>query len=161
MLIHPLEPIISPTSRILILGSFPSIASREELFYYAHPRNRFWEVLSQLTCKPLPKNNEDKITFLQTHRIALWDVIHSCRIQHSSDSTIRDVIPNDIISLLAKAPITHIFANGSKSFALCKRYIAPQTSLPISLLPSTSPANAAYSLEKLIQQWGTIMETLS
>lgn len=155
---HTFAPIITPTSTILILGSFPSVASRAEQFYYGHPQNRFYKVLSALTCKPLPQSIDEKRALLQECDIALWDVIESCVIQNSSDASIKEAKANDIASLLKKAPIKHLFANGAKAYQLYMKLSYPHTKRPITLLPSTSPANAACSLESLIDKWRIIVQ---
>ena len=157
-LFHTFAPIFSPSSKILILGTFPSVASRAEQFYYAHPQNRFWRVLCALTCKPLPKSIEEKIAFLEKNDIALWDVVQSCTIENSSDATIKEAKSNDITSLLATSNITHIYANGAKAHQLYMKLSYPQTQHSIIALPSTSPANAAYSLEKLLSAWSVILK---
>lgn len=154
---HQFEPIFNEQSRILILGTFPSVKSRETNFYYGHPQNRFWKVLAALTADQLPLTIEEKKAFLLKHHIAIWDVIQSCEIQGSSDTSIRNVVANDITQITAHAPITHIYANGAKAYDLFMRYCSNPDSLPVTKLPSTSPANAASSLEKLIQAWSCIL----
>lgn len=154
---HTFAPIFTPTSNILILGTFPSVASRANQFYYGHPQNRFWKVLATLTCKAIPKSIEEKIAFLHEHNIALWDVVESCQIENSSDSSIKEAKANDIASLLAQAPITHIYANGAKAYELYMKLSYPISKTPIIALPSTSPANAVYSLDKLVEAWSVIL----
>ncbi len=151
-LTHEFQPICHKGSQILILGTFPSVRSREQHFYYGHPRNRFWNVLAAITNRPVPTDIPQKKQFLEDCRIAVWDVIQSCEIVGSSDSSIRNVVPADIASLLAQAPIKAIFGNGSKACELYGKYA--NTSRPIHKLPSTSPANAAWSLERLCEAWG-------
>lgn len=153
---HTFSPVYDSDSQILILGSFPSVKSRELSFYYGHPRNRFWKLLSELLQEPLPLSIEEKKFFLLSHHIALWDVIESCEIKGSSDSSIKNVIPNDILSLTQKAPIKHIYANGSKAYSLYEKYCKKDISLPITKLPSTSPANAAFPIERLKKEWSYI-----
>ena len=153
---HTFPPVYDSDSQILILGSFPSVKSRELSFYYGHPRNRFWKLLSELLQEPLPLSIEEKKTFLLSHHIALWDVIESCEIKGSSDSSIKNVIPNDILSLTQKASIKHIYANGSKAYSLYEKYCKKDIPLPITKLPSTSPANAAFPIERLKQEWSYI-----
>lgn len=155
---HTFDPVVTPQSTILILGTFPSIASRVAQFYYQHPQNRFWKVLSNLTCKDIPITVPDKITFLNQVNIALWDVVQECSIKNSSDSSIKEVVPNDIASLLKSTSITQIYANGAKAYQLYMKLCYPQTGQLIIPLPSTSPANAAYSLERLIKEWHVIVE---
>ncbi|MBV5279452.1 MAG: DNA-deoxyinosine glycosylase [Campylobacteraceae bacterium] len=155
---HPFDPVVTPKSTILILGTFPSITSRVAQFYYQHPQNRFWKVLSSLTCKDIPMTIEEKIAFLNQTNIALWDVVQECSIKNSSDSSIKEVIPNDISSLLKDTSITQIYANGAKAYQLYMKLCYPQTRQLIIPLPSTSPANASYSLERLIKEWHVIVE---
>lgn len=150
---HTFEPIFHNDSRILILGSFPSVKSREGEFYYHHPQNRFWKVISALTEEKLPQTIEDKKIMLLKHRIAIWDVIYQCDIYGSSDSSIKNVIPNNINQILNQCPIEQIFANGDKAYQLYKKYCLPATKRECIKLPSTSPANAAWSFEKLLAVW--------
>ena len=154
---HPFEPLYTHNSKVLILGTFPSVKSRQEAFYYAHPQNRFWKVIAALTNETLPQTLEAKKALLTKHRIALWDVIHSCDIIGSSDASITHVIPNDIPALLSKSSIEHIFANGAKAYTLYQTYCEPKTQRCIHKLPSTSPANAAYSFEALMEAWKIIL----
>ena len=154
---HTFAPIVTPNSKILILGTFPSVASRAEQFYYGHPQNRFYKVISALTCKPYPQNIDEKIALLNESGIALWDVIESCLIENSSDASIKDAKANDIETLLHQAPIERIFANGAKAYQLYMKLSFPHTKYPITALPSTSPANAACSLECLIEKWRIIL----
>lgn len=152
---HTFEPVCDANSRILILGSFPSVKSREQQFYYGHPQNRFWKVMTALCGEAeMPETTEEKKVFLQKHRIALWDVIASCDMTGSSDSSIRNVEPNSIESILKRAQIEKIFLNGDKAYRLFLRYCRKEGQPPAEKLPSTSPANAAYHLEKLIEIWG-------
>lgn len=151
---HTFMPVYDENSKILILGSLPSVKSREAGFYYGHPQNRFWKVLAALLSCPVPETVEEKKRMLLTHHIAVWDVIESCDIIGSSDSSIKNVVPADIGKLLGKADIGRIFANGKKAESLYQKYIYPKTKVPVTVLPSTSPANAACSLEKLVEVWG-------
>ena len=155
--IHPIPPVFDRNSKILILGSFPSVKSREGHFFYHHPQNRFWKTLAGVLDVPVPDTIDEKKTFLLSHRIALWDVIASCSIEGSSDSSIRDVVPNDLSVILDHAPIEKIFCNGAASLACYRRYIEPVTHRAASALPSTSPANAAWTLERLIEAWRVIL----
>lgn len=157
-LTHEFSPVFNTESKILILGTFPSVKSREQQFYYGHPQNRFWKVLSYITKEPLPTTITDKKQLLLTHKIAIWDVIASCDIIGSSDSSIRNVVPADIAGLLTKTSIKAIFGNGNKACELFEKYTAPSlTGLPqtyaVQKLPSTSPANAAWKLERLCVHW--------
>ena len=157
---HPIPPLFDASSRILILGSFPSVKSREGLFFYHHPQNRFWKVLAGVLEEPVPGSIEEKKIFLLKHRIALWDVIASCTIEGSSDSTIKNVVPNDLSGILSAADISRIFCNGGASFQYYKKYQAPRTGRAAVRLPSTSPANAAWSLDRLIREWAAIRDSL-
>ena len=147
---HTFEPVWNENSTVLILGRFPSVKSREEGFYYGHPRNRFWKVLAAVKGEEEPTSVDEKKEFLLRNRIAVWDVIASCEIKGSSDSSIRNVIVNDFSEILEKSKVSRLFANGKTAERLYKKYVLPETRVPITVLPSTSPANAAFSLEKLI-----------
>ncbi len=151
---HTFDPIFDENSEILILGTFPSVKSRENQFYYGHPQNRFWKVMAALTGEKEPAAITEKKSLLLRHHIAVWDVIASCTIQGSSDSSIRDVVPNDIARLLKETKIRRVFGNGAKACQLYDKYVREQTKVEIVRLPSTSPANAAFSLEKLCAEWG-------
>lgn len=155
---HTFEPIFDKNSEILVLGSFPSVKSRENHFYYAHPQNRFWRVVASVYFCPVPKTVEEKKNMLLSNKIAVWDVIKSCEITGSADSTIKSVIPNDLSEILSVADIKKIYANGKTAQSLYNKYIKKNTGFDIISLPSTSPANAAYSLEKLIKEWKIINE---
>lgn len=155
---HTFEPIFDKNSEILVLGSFPSVKSRENNFYYAHSQNRFWRVVASVYSCPVPKNVEEKKNMLLSNKIAVWDVIKSCEITGSADSTIKSVIPNDLSEILSVADIKKIYANGKTAQSLYNKYIKKNTGVDIISLPSTSPANAAYSLEKLIKEWKIINE---
>lgn len=152
-MIHTLEPVYNEKSRILILGTFPSAKSREARFYYQHPQNRFWKVISAIIGIPTPETIEEEKAMLLRTNIAVWDVIYSCDINGSSDSSIRNVVPNDIAKILDETNIETIYANGGKAYALYNRYCYEKTNEKIIKLPSTSPANARYSLERLIEYW--------
>lgn len=158
--VHKFEPVFDENSRILILGTFPSVKSREQNFYYGHPQNRFWKVLAHLTDCEIPQTVEEKKNFLLKNRIAVWDVIRSCEIQGSSDSSIRNVEPADLSCVLKNSRIRKIYANGGLAKKLYEKYTEKQTGISIYGLPSTSPANAAYSLERLLEQWKVICEEL-
>lgn len=155
-MVHTFEPIYNQNSKILILGTFPSVKSREGNFYYNHPQNRFWRVLADLTGSVLPVTIEEKKEMLLLNNIAIWDVIYSCEIEGSSDSSIKNVVPNDILGLLNKSNIKKIYANGNKAYELYCKYFS-NIEMSIVKLPSTSPANARYTLEKLIDSWSVIM----
>ncbi|KFL33053.1 MULTISPECIES: DNA-deoxyinosine glycosylase [unclassified Sulfurospirillum] len=155
---HTFEPVYNIHSNVLILGTFPSVKSREERFFYGNPQNRFWKVISAITNTPLPLTIEAKKAMLLEHRIAIWDVIHSCEITGSSDSSIKNVVPMDFTTLLQEASIKHIYANGATAEKLYQKYCEATTLRSIIKLPSTSPANAAWSLEKLIEAWRVIVD---
>jgi hypoxanthine-DNA glycosylase len=156
-LVHPFEPIFDESSRILILGTFPSVKSREYGFYYGHPQNRFWKVIARITkTDPFPEIIADKKMMLLVNKIALSDVLQSCDIDGSSDSAIKNVVPADIYKILNIANINHIYANGEKAYQLAMKYFSKNITQKIIRLPSTSPANAKYSLEKLILEWKII-----
>ena len=156
MPIHTIEPVYNSDSRVLILGSFPSVKSREQQFFYGHPQNRFWRVVAGVFDCSVPQNVSEKKALLLGHGIAVWDVIASCTISGSSDASIRDVVPNDISGILEAADIRKIYANGAKSYELYQKYIYPQTKREIEKLPSTSPANAVFSYERLLEAWKII-----
>lgn len=157
---HEIAPVFDETSKILILGSFPSVKSREGQFFYHHPRNRFWKVLAaQLECE-IPSTVEEKKRMLLAHHIAVWDVIRSCEITGSSDSSIKNVAPNDLNIILEKAEIRQIFTNGGTAYQLYQKYCRQETKKEAIRLPSTSPANAAYSMEKLTKEWSIIRNLL-
>lgn len=151
---HNINPIYNKDSNILILGSFPSVKSRQEKFFYAHPQNRFWKVVSTIFNEPIPQTIAEKKQMLLRNNIAVWDVIKSCDIVGSSDSSIENVAVNDIESLLKSTNIKIIFANGDKAYKLFKKYF--DNNIGIIKLPSTSPANAQYNLERLCEEWKII-----
>ena len=158
---HTFEPVFDSNSRILILGTFPSVKSRESGFYYGHPQNRFWRVMAKLLSQPVPCSIEEKKQLLIQNRVALWDVAASCEIEGSSDSSMTRVVPNDIPKLLSESKITHVFANGKKAAQLYNRLIYPVTELEIVTLPSTSPANADCGMENLLREWQVILPLLT
>ncbi len=151
---HTFLPVYDENSELLILGSFPSVKSREQGFYYGHPRNRFWKVLAAVCGCEVPKTIEEKRSMLLANHIAIWDVIDSCDIIGSSDSSIKNVVSADIAGMLSKTKITRIFANGKTAGNLYKKFSEGSTKIPAVVLPSTSPANAACSLERLTEIWG-------
>ncbi len=161
MLKHMIDPVYDERSRILILGSFPSVKSREQQFFYGHRQNRFWRVMAQVLGCAVPESVEQKREMLLTHHVAVWDVIASCEIVGSSDASIRNVTPNDLSRILSHADIREIYTNGGKAHQLYQKYIFPVNGREARLLPSTSPANAGYSLERLTEAWRTIREGLA
>ena len=158
MIQHPIAPVYDGNSEILILGSFPSVQSREAGFFYGHPRNRFWRVLSALYDRPLPQTTEEKRALLLDCRIALWDVIARCEISGSADSSITQAEPNDLSALLTAAPIRQIYLNGKTAETYYRKYIQSKICRDAICLPSTSPANAAWSLERLLGAWAVLRE---
>lgn len=157
-IVHPFAPIIDNDCRILILGSLPSVKSREVSFYYGHPRNRFWKVMSAVLNEEIPLTNDEKKKMLLKHHIALWDTIKKCVIQGSSDASIHDVVTNDINDLIQGTKITKIYCNGKTSEKYYKKYIASTTGIRAIVLPSTSPANARMSLDDLISHWHELIK---
>ena len=151
---HPFAPVYDKNSRILILGSFPSVRSREENFYYGHPQNRFWKLLAKIYDEPIPQTIEEKKRFLLHHGIALWDVISSCEIENSSDQSIREAVVNDLQEIFENADIRAVFVNGKAAFRLYQKYHGKEA----CCLPSTSPANAAWTMERLEEAWSVILD---
>lgn len=158
MEIHMIEPVFDEKSEILILGSFPSVKSREEMFFYANKQNRFWKVLAAVLDKKEPKSVDEKKEFLSTSKIALWDVAAECEIVKSSDVSIKNIKPNDINIILEKADIKTIYINGRAAEKYYNRYFKKNIAVKAVYLPSTSPANAAYSLKRLIGEWSVILQ---
>lgn len=156
MPIHPIPPVYNEKSEILILGSFPSVKSREAMFFYGHPQNRFWRVTAAVFGCAEPETVEEKKQFLLDNGIAVWDVIASCEITGSSDSSIKNAVSNDIKGILEKTNIKRIFVNGKTALKYYEKYIKPEIGLNAVCLPSTSPANATWSVEKLVEAWGII-----
>ncbi len=153
MITHPIPPVYDQNSAILILGSFPSVKSRETCFFYGHPQNRFWKVTSSLFEEEVPRTIEEKKAFLLRNRVAVWDVIHSCDITGSSDTSIRNVTVNDLSPILSTADIRIICTNGKTAFRYYEKYMKGATGRPAVCLPSTSPANAAWNVERLVNEW--------
>ena len=154
---HPFGPLYSVKSRVLILGSFPSVKSREQSFFYGHPQNRFWKVIAHIFDDEVPITIEEKKALILENGLALWDSIASCEITGSSDSSIKNVKANDISIILDNCNIDRIYCNGRKSYELYQKYIQPETGREAVCLPSTSPANAAWTLDKLIAAWQVIL----
>jgi len=157
---HTIPPIFDENSKVLILGSFPSVKSREAQYNYGNPQNRFWRVLAGILGREVPSTPAEKGAMLLQNNIALWDVIAFCDIDGSDDSTIRNVIPNDIRIITDTADIKQIFTNGGTADKLYKKYCVSQTGIPAIRLPSTSPANAGSSLETLVKAWEIVTEAL-
>lgn len=157
---HEFPPVYDKNSRILILGSLPSVKSREQMFYYGHPQNRFWKVIAGLTGQQVPGSITEKKELLLGQHIAISDVIAECDIIGSSDSSIRNVVPMDLREILENAEIRQIYANGNTAKKLFERFQKTECQREIIGLPSTSPANAAYSLDRLLQAWQCIVQEL-
>lgn len=155
--VHTIPPLYDSYSRVLLLGSIPSPKSREIGFFYGHPQNRFWRVLAAVLGEDVPQTIEEKRAMCLGHHVALWDTIARCDIAGASDTSIRNAVPNDIGKLVRESEITRIFATGGKSADLYRKLIEPQLHIPITQLPSTSPANAAWSLERLIEAYRVIL----
>lgn len=149
---HPFDPVWDADCRLLILGTFPSVKSRENCFYYGHPQNRFWRVLGAVYHESAPETVGEKRAFLLRHHIALWDVIAQCEITGSADSSIRQALPNDLPGLMAKCPIERILLNGKTAEKIYLKYWK-DLDVPYAVLPSTSPANASWTLERLTAAW--------
>ena len=158
--LHPFPPLYDENSKVLILGSFPSVKSREQMFFYGHPQNRFWRVLAAVFVSGTPQTIAEKRRFLLSHGIALWDVIASCEITGSADSSIKNVIANDLSPILAAADIRQIFVNGKTAEKFYRKYTEPVIGRAAICLPSTSPANAAWSMERLIAAWQHVREAM-
>ena len=150
---HSFGAVYDASSLVLILGSFPSVKSREQGFYYAHPQNRFWRVMGGVTGEDVPDGKEARRVFLLRNRIALWDVLAACDVTGSSDASIRNAVPNDLSSLLNGSSVRKIFVNGRTAATLYDRFLLSQTGIPAVCLPSTSPANARCSLDRLTGIW--------
>ena len=157
-IIHPIPPLYDADCKILILGSFPSVKSREAMFFYGHPQNRYWKLIARLFDEDIPETIEQKKHLVLSRHIAMWDAIHSCTITGSSDSSIRDVVPNDLSVILDNSRVEKIFCNGATSHKLYMKYIFPMTQIKAVKLPSTSPANAAFTLDRLTKEWSVIKD---
>ena len=156
---HPFAPVYDERCRILILGSFPSVRSREEGFYYGHPQNRFWRVLAAVFDEPVPADIPSKKRLLLSHELALWDAAARCDIEGSRDSSIRSAVPTDLSVILSAAPIEKVLCNGQTAAGLYRRLQQPMTGIPAIALPSTSPLNAAWSMERLTEAWGKAIKS--
>ena len=165
------EPVFDQRSRVLVLGSFPSVLSRANAFYYGNPQNRFWRVMAACLGVPVPPNEGDSLAsgepatldasvaakraMLLNGGVALWDVIESCDIKGSSDASIKNVVPARVELITSNTSIEQVICNGGTAGRLYKRYLQERTGLPAVVLPSTSPANAAWRLERLVERWGS------
>ena len=157
---HGFGPVFDARSRVLILGSFPSVKSREVGFYYGHPQNRFWRVLGRILNDPAPDGIEERKAYLSRHGVALWDSVVSCEITGSADASIRDPEPADLSLILSVSPVRAVFCNGALSRSLLQKNQTLPDDLPVFRLPSTSPANAAWSLEQLAEEWKIVSSYL-
>ena len=161
---HSFKPIFDKNSKILILGSFPSVISRKFGFYYTNPQNRFWRVLAGVLNTAVPESKDEKIKFLLSHHIAIYDAAISCEIEGSSDAKMSKIVPVNLKPILKTANITQVYANGGKAYEICKKYledgIIKATKNEVIKLPSTSPANAKFSFERLTNEWTVIARTL-
>ena len=156
-LVHPIPPVYDGASRVLILGSFPSVKSREQAFFYAHPQNRFWPVLAAVLREPEPRSVAEKTALLLRRHVALWDVIGACEISGSADSSIGAVRVNDLSPILRAAPVRAIFCNGGTAFSYYGKYCRGALGRDAVKLPSTSPANARWSLGRLTEAWAAAL----
>ncbi len=159
MIDHPFPPVADENCRILILGSFPSAKSRENAFFYGHPQNRFWRMLAAVLNEDVPESIPEKKALLLRHRIALWDVIASCEIVGSSDASVKNAVPVNIRQITDAAPIARVICNGALAGRLYRRYLQQETGIEACIAPSTSPANAAWSLERLTEAWRDCLKT--
>lgn len=157
---HPFGPLYNSDSKVLILGSFPSVKSRQQNFFYGHPQNRFWKVIASLFDSPVPGDIPEKRSLILNNHLALWDSIASCEIYGSSDASIRNVRANDLSPILGSCDIREIYCNGRKSHEMYCKYIQPAAGRSAVCLPSTSPANAQWSLERLTEAWSVIADTV-
>ena len=156
MIVHPIPPLFDKNSKTLILGSFPSVKSREAEFFYGHPQNRFWTVVAEVFGCSKPESTEEKKEFVLSHNLAMWDVIGQCEIEGSADSTIKNVTANDLRIILDSCPIERIFVNGKTAEKYYNKYTYPKTGIKAICLPSTSPANEAWNIKKLVEAWKII-----
>ena len=151
------EPVFGPASRALILGSWPSPESWRQGFYYGHPRNRFWPLLARLCGAETPQTVEEKRALILQNGLALWDVLERCTVTGAQDASIKDPVPVDLAALLEKAPVEAVFCNGATAFRLYEKLLRPSCGIAAVRLPSTSPANAAFGMEKLAAAWGAAL----
>lgn len=157
MIEHPIPPLFDENAKILILGSFPSVKSRECGFYYGHPQNRFWKVTAFIFGEQVPCTVEEKRSMILRNHVALWDVIASCDITGSSDSSIKNVVPNDVKRVINSSNVQKIYVNGKKAKSLYDKYLEEELGITAVCLPSTSPANASWSLERLQNEWKRLL----
>lgn len=158
--IHEIEPIYDENSKVLILGTLPSPKSREKMFYYGHPQNRFWRVLSEILGEELPESPEDKAAMLKRHGVALWDTISECDISGAADSSIKNAVPADLSRIFDKADIKMIFTTGATAYKYYCKYQRKNTGIDAVCLPSTSPANARWTKDMLVKEYSVIKKYL-
>ncbi len=158
MIVHPIPPVYDENSKVLILGSFPSVKSREAQFFYGHAQNRFWKLMASIFDEDIPWTVDEKREFLLRNNIAVWDVIKSCDITGSSDASIKNVVPNDLSIILNNAEIRNIYVNGKTAYKYYEKYTKPIINRDAICLPSTSPANAAWNIERLKKEWGVVRD---
>jgi len=158
-LVHPFAPLFNGNSEALILGSFPSVKSREQQFFYGHPQNRFWRVIAALCKQEVPETIDQKKALILDHKLALWDTVGSCEVAGSSDASIRNVKANDLSIILEHSPIRQIYCNGKTSWQYYRKLIQPVIGREAVCLPSTSPANAQWTMERLIESWSVVFQT--
>lgn len=159
-IVHPFPPLYNEDSQILILGSLPSVKSREQMFFYGHKQNRFWPMLAKVLGEEEPKTIEEKKQMVLKHHIAMWDTIYSCDIIGSSDSSIKNVVPTDLKEIIDHSKIRQVFCNGKTSGKYFQKYQQKTLGMEAMVLPSTSPANAAWKMERLVEEWSVILEYL-
>ncbi|MDD7306476.1 MAG: DNA-deoxyinosine glycosylase [Peptoniphilaceae bacterium] len=157
---HPLKPYYNNDSQVLILGSFPSVKTREYGFFYGHLQNRFWPLLEQIFSVNLGRQIQERKNFLKDQKLALYDCIYQCDIIGSKDSSIKNVIPTNLKEIVENSQIKHVFCNGATSYKYYKKYHEKIIGIKAIKLPSTSPANARYSFDKLMLEWMAIKECL-
>lgn len=156
-IVHPLKPLYNEESKILILGSFPSIKTREYGFFYGHPQNRFWPIMEELFNTKLSTDIDERREFILKNKIAMYDSIFQCDIIGSSDASIQNVIPSDLSEIFAKAKIEKVYCNGATSHKYYKKYHEKKYGIKAVALPSSSPANARYRIEDLVRVWSQIL----
>ena len=155
-LLQGLGPVAGPTTRLLVLGSFPGVASLRAQQYYGHPRNHFWPILAALWQVDLARlPYADRLAVAQAHGLGLWDVYAACRREGSLDSAIEAAVPNDLASLAARLPQLQAIAHNGGESARARR-VTEALGLPVYRLPSTSPANASWSFERKLAAWRAV-----
>lgn len=158
---HGIPPVFDERSEVLVLGTMPSPKSREAAFFYGHPQNRFWRVLAAMFDEPVPEDNAERADLLLRHHIALWDVLESCDIRGASDASIANARPNDLSRVLEKASVRRVFCTGAAAGRYYAKLCAVASGLPASVLPSPSPANAAWSLPRLVEAYRPVADAVT